>query len=115
MEDTTFGDDTAEYDLGPTFGVGVTGLILGVIFSILILLFARHTGDGPLYSCCHSLMLANKANGSPATGDGAAAGKPAAAIGEPLPGSKPMLPTAVPQQQGAASPPPYDEVPSATV
>lgn len=73
------------------------------MFAVLLLLFARHAGDGPLHECCHSLMLANRANGSPATGDGASASaggvggeKRAADFGEALPVSKPTpTPTAV--------------------
>ncbi|CAM9848419.1 unnamed protein product [Ectocarpus sp. 6 AP-2014] len=57
-----------EAEVGATFGVGVTALILAVIMTVALCLCARRTGDGPLYKCCHSLMLANKSNGIPSSG-----------------------------------------------
>lgn len=78
--------------MGPSFAVGVCGLILGTTEAVLLLVFARVAGDGPLYPCCHSLMLANEENGGGlGGGQGAGGGKPAAAPG---------------QGQGPAPPPP---------
>lgn len=92
-------DDSTDLNLGDTFGVGVTGLILAVVFAVLLLVFARFSGDGPLHDCCRNLMRANRDNGIPATG------KPAAVFGQPLPGSNP-LPTAAAVSSG---PPHYQE------
>lgn len=121
--------------LGPTFGVAVTGLILAVVVSVLLLLFARHTGDGPLHECCHSLMLANMTedNGSPAILAGPPPGSkpkpgPAAAAtaaaaphhyeeegAVPLPQAATAIATEITasEQQQSMSPPPYDQLPPA--
>lgn len=127
MEETAFGD-SEEAELGPTFGVAVTALILATVFAVLLLLFAMHTGNGPLYECCHGLMLANKANGSPATGDGLGGEKPmpmASATAATAPhhsedAGAVQYPTATGaatgeqhQQQQSMAPPPYNELPPA--
>ncbi|CAM9368244.1 unnamed protein product [Ectocarpus fasciculatus] len=81
----TFWDAGYEADVGATFGVGVTGLILAVITTVAICVFARRTGDGPLYKCCRSLMLANKNNGIPSSGgEGGVGGGGAAGKGVPV-------------------------------
>ena len=125
MEETTFGD-SVEGELGTTFGVAVTAVILATAFAVLLLLFARYTGNGPLYECCHSLMLANKADGSPTTGEPASGSKPmptATATAATAPhvyeeGGAPPTATGTAagehyQQQSVPPPPPYDEVPPA--
>lgn len=126
VEETSFGD-SVEGELGPTFGVAVTAVILATVFSVLLLLFARFTGNGPLYECCHSLMLANKANGnrSPAAGEPVPVPKPyptatATAATAPDYEEAGAPPTATgsaadeqQHQQSAPPPPPYDELPPA--
>eukprot|EP00752_Nemacystus_decipiens_P012800 g11335.t1 len=107
-------------ELGPTFGVAVTAVILATAFSVLLLLFARYTGNGPLYECCHSLLLANKANDNAsgsAIGESVAGSKPTpmvatAATAPPDDGGAP--PTATGTVASAAPPPPsYSELPPA--
>eukprot|EP00903_Cladosiphon_okamuranus_P005683 g5646.t1 len=115
--------DYEDVELGPTFGVAVTAVILATVLAVLLLVFARYTGNGPLYECCHSLMLANKFNGSPTSGAGvhvggeqpipAATATSTAATAPPVP-----LPTATgaaasEQQQQSTAPPDYSELPPA--
>lgn len=51
---------------GATFGVAVTAFIFGVVDAILVLVFSRQAGDGPLLQCVSSCIAANQ-RGHPAT------------------------------------------------
>lgn len=59
----TFSEPGYDADVGPSFAVAISGLFLAIAVAILLCLFARHAGEGPLYSCCSSLMLANRTAG----------------------------------------------------
>ncbi|CAN0025161.1 unnamed protein product [Scytosiphon promiscuus] len=72
-------------DVGPTFAVAVSGLILAIAASILLLLFARRAGDGPLYSCFSSLMLANRSAGGTHKVDGGGGYNSAPPVSQPRP------------------------------
>ncbi|CAM9514382.1 unnamed protein product [Pylaiella littoralis] len=117
-----FSDGGYEADMGPTFGVGVSGLIFAVIVATLLLLCARRAGAGPLHECCRSLMIANKNNpsifgsGGIGGGGGAADGtQRAAASAAPLPvpqatGTDTTSAAAAHHHQEAV-PPPLEAVP----
>ncbi|CAB1118333.1 unnamed protein product [Ectocarpus sp. CCAP 1310/34] len=125
----TFFEAGYEAEVGPTFGVGVTALILAVIMTVVLCLCATRTGDGPLYKCCHSLMLANKSNGIPSSGGeggvGGGGGKGVPVVAD-LPASvaaaRPGATEQPSQQQHYQQaqpqrqpPPPYGILPSAEV
>ncbi|CAM9703877.1 unnamed protein product [Ectocarpus sp. 8 AP-2014] len=130
----SFWDAGYEAEVGATFGVGVTALILAVILTVALCLCARRTGDGPLYKCCHSLMLANKSNGIPSSGSeggvggGGGKGVPvvaylqegsqATSVAAARPGTteQPLQQQQYQQAQPQRQPPPrYDTLPSAGV
>lgn len=49
-----------ELSPGATFGVAVTAFVLGLVDAILVLVFSRQAGDGPLWQCVSSLIAANQ-------------------------------------------------------
>lgn len=108
---------------GATFGVGVTAFVLGLIDAVLVLVFFRHAGDGPLFPCISS-VIATHQQGYPATAGGqksqqhqgpVVAGQhivsaaPPPAFDLQAGGSTGLAPTLEPAVQGL--PPPYTESP----
>lgn len=49
----------SDYELGGTFAVAVIATLLGIVDAVLILAFARSSGDGPFFKCVHDCMTMN--------------------------------------------------------